>query len=222
MRFEDAAALQGVSGEDVKRALLVAAKDTNPRVRARAIQALGARKDQGLAATFQQALSDESYAVTRAAAEALGRTKNESGYDSLMKLLDTSSWRDNIRIAGLNGLAALGDPRSLAGALKYAASGNSPQVRAAAIVVLGVTGKDDPRVFPLLAEALVKSASPFNATLFSASGRALVELGDPRGVDVLEQAGKKLSSPRAIFLLQQLQQQLKQKSQPATTKTPSD
>ncbi len=220
MRFEDAAALQGVPGEDVKKALLTAAKDMNPRVRARAIQALGARKDPALAATFQQALNDESYAVIRAAAEALGRTKNVAGYDSLTKLLDTPSWRDNIRIAGLNGLAALGDPRSLEGALKYAASGNSPQVRAAALVVLGVTGKDDPRVFPLLSETLVKSASPYNATLFGASGRALVELGDPRGVDVLEQAGKKLTSPRAIPLLQQLLQQLKQKAPPVTTKTP--
>jgi aminopeptidase N len=220
MRFEDAAALQGVSGEDVRKALLVATKDMNPRVRARAIQALGARKDPALAVTFQEALSDESYAVIRAAAEALGRTKNGAGYDSLTKLLDTPSWRDNIRIAGLNGLAALGDPRSLEGALKYAGSGNSPQVRAAAIVVLGVTGKDDPRVFPLLSETLVKSASPYNATLFGASGRALVELGDPRGVDVLEQAGKKLTSPRAIPLLQQLLQQLKQKAPPATTKTP--
>jgi len=216
MRFEDAAALQGVSGEDVKRALLVAGKDTNPRVRARAIQALGARKDRALAATFQQALGDESYAVIRAAADALGRTKNESGYDSLMKLLDTPSWRDNIRIAGLDGLAALGDQRALDSALKYAASSNAPQVRAAAIGVLGAVGKNDPRVFPCLSEALMKSASPFNATLFGASGRALVELGDPRGVDILEQAGKKLSSPRALPLLLQLVQQLKQKGQTAT------
>jgi aminopeptidase N len=216
MRFEDAAALQGVSGEDVKKALLAATKDTNPRVRARAIQALGARKDPALAATFQQSLSDESYAVIRAAAEALGRTNNESGYDSLVKLLDTQSWRDTIRIAGLNGLAALGDSRSLESALKYAAIGNSPQVRAAAIVLLGVAGKHDPRVFPLLSEALLKSASPYNATLFGASGSALVELGDPRGVDILEQAGKKLTSLRALPLLQQLVQQLKQKGQTAT------
>ena len=220
MRFEDAAALQGVSGEDVKKALLVATKDRNARVRARAIQSLGRSKEPSLAATLQQALSDESYAVIRAAAEALGQTKNPAGYDSLIKLLDTSSWRDNIRVAGLNGLAALGDQRSLDSALKYSASGNPAQVRAAAMTVLGAAGKDDPRVFPLLSEALVKSASPFNATLFGASGRALVELGDPRGVDVLEQAGKKLTSPRALPLLQQLVQQLKQKSQTATPEDP--
>jgi aminopeptidase N len=222
MRFEDAAALQSVSGEDVKKALLAATRDTNPRVRARAIQALGMRKDPALADTFQRLLSDESYAVIRASAEALGRTKSVSGYDSLMKLLDTPSWRDNIRVAGLNGLAALGDQRSLDGALKYSASGNPAQMRAAAITVLGAVGKNDPRVFPLISEALLKSVSPFNAMLFGASGRALVELGDQRGVEVFEQAGQKLSSPRARPLLEQLMQQLKQKAQPVTSKTPGE
>ena len=136
-----------------------------------------------------------------------------------MKLLDTPSWRDNIRVAGLNGLAALGDQRSLDGTLRFSASGNPAQVRAAAITVLGV-GKNDPRVFPLISEELLKSVLPFNATLFGASGRALVELGDPRGVDVLEQAAKNLTSQRALPLLQQLVQQLKQKGQTDAIKLP--
>jgi hypothetical protein len=48
--------------------------------------------------------------------------------------------------------------------------------------------------------------SSFNAALFGASGRAMVELGDQRGVGVFEQASKKLTSPRAIPLLQELEQ----------------
>ena len=222
IRFEAAAALQNIPGELVKKALLAATKDQSPRVRARAIQALGALKDSTLAGTFQQSLGDESYAVIRAAAEALGQTKNAAGYDSLIKLLDTSSWRDNIRLAGLNGLAALGDKRSLDIALKYSAGGNSAQIRAAAITVLAAVGKNDPRVFPLISEALLKSASPFNAALFGASGRALVELGDQRGVEVFDQAGQKLASPRARPLLQQLVQQLKQKAQADAPKTPGE
>jgi aminopeptidase N len=213
MRFEDAAALQDAPGDEVKKALLEATRDRNPRVRARAIQALGVRKDPALARAFQQLLSDESYAVIRAAAQALGRTKSASGYDALSKLLDTSSWHDNIRVAGLNGLAALGDKRSLDGALKFSASGNPVQVLAAAFTLLGAVGNDDPRVFPILSDALLKSVSPFDATLFGASGHALVELGDQRAVEVLDQAGKNLTSPRAIPLLLQLQQQLKQKAQ---------
>jgi aminopeptidase N len=222
MRFEDAAALQDATGEGVKTALLVATEDKNPRVRARAIQALGARKDPSLAGTFQTSLGDESYGVIRAAAEALGQTKNPVGYDALVKLLDTSSWRDTIRVAGLNGLAVLSDNRSLDAALKYSASGNSGQIRAAAITILAAVGKDDPRTFPIVSEALLKSVSPFNAALFGASGRALVELGDQRGVEVFEQAGKRLVSPRGLPQLQQLEQQLKQKAQSAGPKTPGE
>ncbi len=78
MRFESAAALQDAPGNYVKTALLAATRDKNPRVRARAIQALGARKDPTLASTYQQLLGDESYSVIRAAAEALGQTKTTS------------------------------------------------------------------------------------------------------------------------------------------------
>jgi phage portal protein BeeE len=71
----------------------------------------------------------------------------------------------------------------------------------------------------IFTEALLKSVSPFNAALFGASGRALMELGDQRGVKVFEQASKKLTSPRAIPLLQQLEQQLKEKVQAAAPQT---
>ncbi len=219
MRFEAVAVLQD-GGDSVKSTLIAATKDQNSRVRARAVQALGTRKDPALASTYQQLLSDESYRVIRAAAEALGQTKSESGYDSLMKLVETSSWRDNIRASGLAGLAALGDKRSLDVALKYSAIGNSAQIRGASINILAAIGKNDPRVFPLISETLLKSASPYNAALFEASARALVELGDQRGLEVFEQAGQKVSSERVRSLLQQLTQQLKQKASPATSKTP--
>ena len=49
----------------------------------------------------------------------LARTKSTSAYDSLVKLIDTPSWRDSIRISGLIGLAGIADKRSLEIALKY-------------------------------------------------------------------------------------------------------
>jgi HEAT repeat protein len=219
MRFEAVAVLQD-GGDAVKSTLIAATKDQSSRVRARAVQALGTRKDPALANTYQQLLNDESYRVIRVAAEALGQTKSESGYDSLMKLVETSSWRDNIRSSGLAGLAALGDKRSLDVALKYSATGNSAQIRAASINILAAIGKNDPRVFPVISETLLKSASPYNAALFEASARALVELGDQRGLEVFQQAGQKVSKERAKSHLQQLTQQLKQKAQPATSNTP--
>jgi hypothetical protein len=137
-----------------------------------------------------------------------------------MKLVETPSWRDNISIAGLAGLAALGDKRALDVALKYAAVGNSASIRAASMNILATLGKNDPRVFPILSETLLKSASPYNAALFEASARALVELGDQRGLEVFEQAGQKVSLERVKSRLQQLTQQLKQKRAPVTSVSP--
>jgi HEAT repeat protein len=216
MRLEAVAVLQD-GGDAVKSTLIAATKDQNPAVRARAVRALGARKDPALANIYQQLLNDESYRVIRAAAEALGQTKSESSYESLMKLIDTPSWRDTIRASGLAGLAALGDKRALDVALKYAATGNSTQIRTSSINILATVGKNDPRVFPVISETFLKSASPFNFGLFNASGRALVELGDQRALAVFEQAGQKVSDERAKSMLQQLTQQLKQKTEPATS-----
>lgn len=221
MRYEAVAVLQD-GGDAVKSTLIAATKDQNPRVRTRAVQALGTRKDPALAGTFQQLLNDESYRVIRVAAEALGQTKSESGYEPLMKLVETESWRDNIRAAGLAGFAALGDARSLDVALKYAAPGNSNLIRAGAIYILASLGKNDARVFPIISETLLKSASPYNAALFEASARALVELGDQRGLEVLEQAGQRVSIERVKSHLKELTQQLKQKAPSATSKTPGE
>ena len=214
MRVEAAKSLEGAPGEVAKNALLAAVKDPDPHVRARAIESLGALKDPSLAATFQQSLNDQSYAVIRAAAEALGETKNPAGYDSLMKLLDMPSWRENIRVAGLNGLATLGDKRSMDVALKYVAPGNPAAVRGAAMTLLAAVGKGDPRAYAIISEAFLKSASPYNFFVFAATGRALVELGDQQAMELFKKVEPMLQSPRAKGLLQQLEMDLKKKATP--------
>jgi aminopeptidase N len=221
MRFESAAALQGVPGDAARRALLTATKDANARVRARAVIALAATKDPTLADVYLPLLGDQSYGVVRAAAQALGATKSPTAYDALVKLLDQQSWRDSIRVSALNGLAALGDRRALDLALKYAAGGNQTAVRAAAVMLLAAVGKDDPRAFPLISEVLMKSVTPFNFALAGAAGRALVDLGDQRGLEVFEQARKAAADPRAGALLQQLEQRLRQQEQTAQPKPPT-
>jgi aminopeptidase N len=220
LRFETAKALQNVPGTTAKNALLAAVHDMDPHVRARAIESLGALEDPQLADTFRLSLTDQSYTVIGAAAAALGQTKNPAGYEQLVKLLDTPSWRDNLRIAGLNGLAVLGDARSLETAFKYAGAGNRATVRAAALTLLAAVGKDDPRTFPIISEAFTKSVSPFEYAIFGPAGRALVELGDPRAAELFAQAAPKLESPRAKAQMQTFVDQLKQKSPPAAAKTP--
>ena len=192
-RLEAVAALNGL--REAKDALLAATKDANARVRARAVNALGATKDASLADTYRQLLNDQSYAVIRNSAGALGQTKDANAYDALIKLIDSTSWRDTIRASGLGGLAALGDKRALELGFKYSAAGNPTGVRSAAIGVLGSTGKDDPRTYPLISAALTDSVDRRVFNLFASQGEALVALGDERGLTLLQDLGKRPGLP---------------------------
>src|SRR6185369_7876671 len=187
-RVEILVALNGV--KEAREALLAGTKDADARVRARAVGALAATKDPTLADTYRQLLNDRSYAVIRASASALGQTKSAAGYDALVKLLDQPSWRDTIRASGLNGLAALGDKRALELGIKYYVSGNSSGVRSSAVSLLGSTGKDDPRVLPILTGVLNEGLERRSFQLISAAGEAMIALGDERAISTLEELAK--------------------------------
>jgi HEAT repeat protein len=193
MRVEAAGALNGVPGDVARSALLAAAKDGNARVRARAINSLGASKDPALVNVYLEHLTDESYGTIREAARALGLTKSPVAYDALTKLIETPSWRESIKVSALNGLAALEDPRALDLGLRYAAAGNPETVRGAAISVLAATGRQDPRVFPLVTEAFRWAAQNRSAMIFQA-GEALVAINDKRGLAFFEQLRKEFGA----------------------------
>jgi HEAT repeat protein len=213
-RLEAAASLNGL--KDAKDALLAATKDPNARVRARAVTSLAATKDAALADTYQQLLSDQSYAVIRAAAVALGQTRSAGAYDSLVKLIDAPSWRDTIRASALSGLAALGDQRALALGLKYSVAGNRPAVRASALAVLGSAGKDDPRVFPILSTLLSEAAEKRNFSLFAGAAEALVSLGDERGLALFQELSKKPgTSTQMVAAISGFESRLRAKLAPA-------
>lgn len=113
----------------------------------------------------------------------------------MIKLIDSPSWRETIRASGLSGLAALGDKRALDLGFKYFAAGNPNGVRAAAIGLLGATGKDDPRTFPLISAALTEGLERRNFALFFGEAEALVALGDERGLTVFQELSKKPGVP---------------------------
>ena len=190
MRVEAATALADIKGSTTRNALIAATRDANARVRARAITSLARSKDPSLADLYQKLLSDPSYAVIKAAASALGQTRSPSAYEALTRLLSVTSWRDNIRASALSGLGELKDKRALDNALRYAEKGNAPQVRAAALRLLGVIGSDDPKAFELIAETATKAVASGDINLATSSGEALVSLGDSRGLAVLEQISR--------------------------------
>jgi aminopeptidase N len=214
VRFEAAAALGGFEGAKLSLAL-AAAKDKEARVRARAVTSLAMSKDVKFADTYAQLLTDQSYGVIRAAATALGQTKTSAAYDLLVKLTDQPSWRDTIRVSALTGLAELGDKRALELAFKYAQPPNRYGVRASALALLGNIGKDDPRTLPTVTAAVNEGLEHQNSQILNPAGNALVQLGDPRGVAVFEEALKKVG-PASQFrgTLNNFLQRLKTKVNP--------
>jgi aminopeptidase N len=212
VRVDIATALGGMISPDMRAALLTATKDRDARVRASAVNSLAKSKDASLASVYLPLLNDESYATIRAAALALGETKDAAAYNALVRLLDVPSWRDQIRASALTGLANLGDKRAFELGSRYLAAGHQPQVRAAAVTLLGAIGKDDPRAFQLVSDALAVGVSTLNFQLSNAAGEALVNLGDPRGVEAIEQALKKTNNPQIQGFIRQFQQRLRQKT----------
>ena len=216
--MEAVAALSG--NQEAKNALIAATKDSKARVRVRAVNSLRATKDPSVAGTYQELLNDQSYAVIHAAATALGETKSAVAYDSLLKLINTSSWRDNIRASGLSGFEALADKRTLELGFTYSAAGNNVGVRTAALGLIGAVGKDDPRAFPLLSTALNQGFEMRNFAIVSGAANALVTLGDERGLGVFEELRKKAAnSPQIVAAISNFETRLRAKLTPAKSKT---
>src|SRR5439155_17057284 len=218
MRLEAVAALSG--NQEARDALIAATKDSKARVRVRAVNSLRATKDPSVAGIYQELLNDQSYAVIHAAATALGETKSGAAYDSLLKLINTPSWRDNIRASGLGGFEALADKRALELGFTYSAAGNNVGVRTAALGLIGAVGKDDPRAFPLLSTALNQAFEWRNFAMVGGAANALVTLGDERGLGVFEELRKKAAnSPQLVGAISGYETRLRAKLTAAKSKT---
>lgn len=187
VRLEAATAMASLKDPAARNALIAAARDSNARVRAQAITSLASTRDPSLANFFQQYLSDPSYGVIKASALAIGETRGPGAFESLVKLLDVPSWRDNIRASALLGLAALRDKRALDIAYRFAQRGNASQVRVAALRVLGSIGAGNAKTFTLISEITARAFESEDLTLGAAAAEALVGLGDPRGIAILDE-----------------------------------
>ena len=147
----------------------------------------------------------------QAAANALGATKTPTAYDQISPLLDQSSWRDRVRIAGLNGLAATGDKRAMEVGLKYTDKSQPSNVRTSALGVLAEAGKGDARVFPLLFDSFKKSleSNDFNGIFGGFTG--FIKLGDPRGQQAFDLAKEKFKTQAGLLgFINQLEAAFKQ------------
>ncbi len=192
VRVEAAKALPGRNDDTAKQALLAALNDKDSKVRRAAVQSLAPMKDQNLADRLIELIrKDPSYFVVAEAATALGQSQSPKAYPVLVEALKLDSWSDTIRAGAMGGLGWLKDPRSFDIALKYAAPGHSPTLRAAAMSILGATGKGKTGVLEILLAGLQDSSVEIK---FGAL-QAMIALGDARAIPVLEEFAKQPGLP---------------------------
>ncbi|HYP50800.1 MAG TPA: HEAT repeat domain-containing protein, partial [Pyrinomonadaceae bacterium] len=191
--------------------ILKATKDEKSMTRADAIAFLGLTQDAKYADVYLSALNDRSYAVIQNAAVALAKTKNEKAYESLLKLINTESWHNRLRIAGLSGFAQLGDKRALDMGIKYANDKTqSSAVRDAAMEAIAANGKGDERAFPIIFDRFKKAlaGNDFNGIFHGMM--AVIKLGDPRGQQVFDAMREKFkSNPQFTGTIDFFEQQFK-------------
>jgi len=220
LRTEAAKALAGVPDDVTRQKLIAATKDRDARVRAAATNTLRGSKDPTLADLYQQLLSDQSYLTVRTAALALGETHNPKAFDALLKLVESDSWRNSLRISALNGLGLLGDKRALDVAMRFASENQPMAVRIAALALTASVGKHEARARSLLFNELSKSVTVNNTVLINAVAEALVNLGDPEGLKALSAAREKSGNPQVKTLLSKSEERLRQSVRSAEEKPP--
>ncbi len=186
--------------------LIDSTRDAKSLVRAEAISFLGETKDPAHYAIYQRALtSDKSYTVIDRAAVAIAQTKNPGAYSVLRKLAQTASWKNRVQIAGLNGLAELGDQRALDLGFKYGADDSAPSsLRNAATGIVASAGKGDPRAYPLIFGNFKKAFDAGSFQAMFSNLNALIRLGDPRGQEAFDMLKKKYKDQSGLmgFILQ--------------------
>jgi hypothetical protein len=109
--------------------------------------------------------------------------KDPRAFDAIAKLTGTPSWKGRIQIAGLNGLAELGDKRAFETGYKMATGLRTfaPNIAAAATAVVGASGKGDPRAYDLIFARFKKAFDSGNVGNLTSTLQAIVKIADPRG-----------------------------------------
>lgn len=172
---------------NVEAAVIRLTKHARSSVRGDALELLGETQDKKYSDLLLAGLNDRSYEVVDQSALALGRVKDPRAFDALAKLTTTASWKGRIQSAGLNGLGELGDKRSFEIGLKAATDKTLPaNARAAALVIVGATGKGDPRAYPLIYEKFKTSFDSSNIQGIISGIQAIVKLADPRGQEAFD------------------------------------
>jgi HEAT repeat protein len=141
-----ASSLATVGGEDARDALIAALADEDARVRTAVARALGEfRDDPAVARALREIPGTEpAYGTIAAAVLSLARIRAEDARETALRALETPSYREQVRRAGLEALGELGDPADAPRLREWTAYGKPPRARTAAVdalVALDVEGQ---------------------------------------------------------------------------------
>lgn len=179
---------------DTDRLLTLASRmPENHHVRLELVQQVGtlagqdetdpAWKDRIKPFLIDRATSDRSLRVRAAAVGAIGDMGAVDQIGLVLAAASQESQHDALRQAALRALARLDQPEGLSVAIQYAQPGAFNRTRPGAIsAVVDLAHHDPDAAF----HALAPLVSDRESRASSAAGRALVRLGDPRGLPVLE------------------------------------
>ncbi len=208
-RSEIAEVLGSLRTQRALEALLAGLEqESDPKARRGIVSALGSFRmpEQpelaGRAAEALKALlakGDPSYFVESAAATALGKTRTHDAFETLVSLLDRSSWNEVIRAGAFQGLAALGDPAAAAVLAEWTGPTKPIQARSAAAGALGTLGNDhrldsgEPR--QQMVEALLAALDDSWPPVRRAAARSLAALRESSALGKLdEKASREVDS----------------------------
>jgi aminopeptidase N len=192
VRSECAEALGKIRSKEAFEVLARHARTSHPKVRRSVVGALGAFRTQAAVEALRPiALRDASYLVEAEAARALGKTRREGAFETLVDLLDRPSWADVLRAGVADGLAALRDERALPHLLARTRYGHSERARRAAIMALPKLTSDR-RTRETIEELLEDT----NAHVRLDAARALGDMGDARSRSALRVRIERELDPR--------------------------
>jgi aminopeptidase N len=212
-----ARALGKIGGQAARDALLAALNVPHPKARREVVATLGHfRDDEKVAAalTRRARRGDASYSVEAELARALGRCRAPAAGELLPGFLERDSHVDAIRTGALDGLAELGAAESwptVQGYLRYGAPAMS---RPAAIRAAAELARRHPHLRQPVLDALATVAEHRDqpAASFRGKGaalRALVRLGDPDALPLLQRVAGNEVDGRLVRLARLCAQDLR-------------
>jgi HEAT repeat protein len=148
--------------------------NSNPQIRANAIEIAAGTNNQQFMAEVQRQIKDELVPIRFAAAVAIGDTKYSAGKNDVAQLLKDKD--ENVRLAGNYALAMLGGSKSYTQQISAALTGSNQRTRANAAFLLGKI--EDKQALPLLYKAIQDETSDERVRLNAIE--AIARLGDEK------------------------------------------